>query len=71
MNDSFFNTIFPSVEGHAKNIDEYLKYERAEYHRISVNELIKFHGPDAYDADWRVKIVTTFLLRKKLKWDVV
>ena len=29
MNKSFFNTIFSSVEGHAKNIDEYLKDEQS------------------------------------------
>ena len=46
MNKSFFNTILPSVEFRSKNIYEYLKDERAEYHRTSVNDQMKFHDPD-------------------------
>ena len=62
MNDSLFNTIFPSVEGCAKKIDEYLKDERAEYYHTSVNELIKFHDIDADDPDWLVKRCYTLLI---------
>ena len=55
MNDSLFNTIFTSIEVCAKNIDEYLKYERAKCHGTLVNERIKFHYKNLDDPDWRVR----------------
>ena len=62
MNNSLFNTIFTYVEGHAKKIDEDLKYEQVEYHRTSVNGLINFHYPHADDPDWHVKCCYTLLI---------
>ena len=65
MNDSFLNTIIPSVEGHSKKIDEYLKYKRVEYHRTSVNDLIKFHDPYADDPNWHLKRCYTLLISER------
>ena len=62
MNDSFFNTVFPSIEGHDKNIDKYLKDEQSEYHCNLVNDRIKFHDPNTDDPDCRVKCCYTLLI---------
>ena len=67
MNDSLFNTIFTSIEVCAKNIDEYPKYERAEYHGTLVNERIKFHDLDADDTDWRVKHCYNLLISETIE----
>ena len=44
MNESFFDTVFPSVVGHGKIIDKYLSDPRADYHATVVRDNIHFHG---------------------------
>ena len=62
LNASIFKYIFPSVEGHAHIIDEYLQDPRAEFYRTVSTSNIKFHDSDAEDKDWRVKRCYTILI---------
>ena len=62
LNASFFKYIFPSVEGHAHIIDEYLQDPRAEFYRTVSTSNIQFHDSDAEDKDWRVKRCYTILI---------
>jgi hypothetical protein len=51
----FFDEFFPSVEGHAKLMDEYLADVRASYHTSVTNDNIKFHDAEDDDPDWIIK----------------
>ena len=62
LNETFFDHIFPSIEGHAKMIDEYLSDHRAEFHKTVHTSKIKFDDPEANDPDWRVKRCYTLLI---------
>ena len=63
MNASFFEHIFPSIEGHGQMIDEYLSDPRAEYYQTVRASKIKFHDPNVDDdPDWKVKRCYTLLI---------
>ena len=51
LNETFFEHIFPSIEGHAKILDEYLSDGRAKFHKTVYTSNIKFDDPEANDPD--------------------
>lgn len=51
----FFDSFFPSVQGHAALLDKYLSDSRADYHTTYKNRKFKFHDEQDDDPDWKVK----------------
>lgn len=56
-NYTFFEHFFPSVEGKAKVLDEYLNDERCPYYATVKNDGIRFHQEDERDPDFLVSQV--------------
>eukprot|EP00957_Ditylum_brightwellii_P034839 2639682-Ditylum_brightwellii.AAC.1 len=63
MNEALFDTIFPSIVGHGKIIDEFIVDQRAEYHRACQHKKIVIDDPNNdKDRDWKVKHCYTLLI---------
>ena len=67
LSSVFFDEFFPSVEGHARLMDDYLSDDRASYHTSVVNDKIKFHDPNDDDPNWIVK--QCYLLLHASVWE--
>ncbi|CAB9530025.1 hypothetical protein SEMRO_2714_G335340.1 [Seminavis robusta] len=66
----FFEHFFPSVEGHAKKMDEFFADINAPYH-VKVKEgKVKFHDPDAPDPDWIIKQAYLLMIAAATEADV-
>lgn len=55
-NATFFEHFFPSVEGKAKVLDEYLWNEKCPMYATVKKDNIRFHRPDAEDPDYLVSL---------------
>jgi Transposase IS4 len=55
MSETFFCDFFPSVEGHAKKLDEFYSDIKAPFHQTVLRDGIKFNRPNDPDPDWIVK----------------
>eukprot|EP00957_Ditylum_brightwellii_P073119 5557361-Ditylum_brightwellii.AAC.1 len=53
MDEAFFDTVFPSIVGHGKIVDEFLADPRAEYHITCQHKNIVFDDPNDEDGDWK------------------
>ena len=62
LNNSLFDTIFPSVVSHGKIIDRYLHDPLANIHPTVQHKKILFHDPNADDPDWKVKCCYTVII---------
>eukprot|EP00957_Ditylum_brightwellii_P106060 8089638-Ditylum_brightwellii.AAC.1 len=62
MNEACFDTIFPSILGHSKIIDDFLSNPRAEYHQTCVLEKIVFDDANDKDRDWEIKHCYTLII---------
>ncbi len=61
--ETFFESFFPSVKGHAALIDKYHQNASTPYyHTVIRNDSLKFHDDDADDPDWKVKQAYTLLI---------
>jgi hypothetical protein len=62
LSDIFFDEFFPSVDGHARLMDEYLQDPRASYNTTVINDKVKFYDETDDDPDWIVKQCYLLLL---------
>jgi hypothetical protein len=58
----FFQSIFPSIEGHAAKLDAYFPNDQADFYETVKHDRIVFHDPDDDDPDWQVRQCYTLLI---------
>jgi hypothetical protein len=62
LNDIFFQSIFPSIEGQAVKLYAYFSNEKADFYETVNHDRIVFHDPDDDDPDWQVRQCYTLLI---------